>query len=671
MDDAVGDLVVAPRVVRALERAAWFGALFVAAVGVIALVGWALDVDAMRAIHPAVGAIKVNAAISFVLVGVALGLALRTKPPSHVRASRTLSSVVSVLGALTLLEYVPGADFGIDDVLFADEATLFAPGRMSPISAAAFLAIGLALICLDARGRAGPITAQVLALGAGFVSLLALLGNVYGVRALYTLGGYEEVALNPAVALTVCSASILCARPARGVMAVVASEGPGGALARRLLPAAILVPAAIGALVILGEQTALFDVEHETALFAATSIVCFTALTWWTASRFQRIDVARRRAERTAAETKRKADEQLVRSQRLESVGRLAGGIAHDFNNLLTVIITYGHLLQRRAEDPKLGEMVRAAQRAGELTRQLLALSRRQVLQPSVLDLGELLDTMSDMLRRAIGEDVELAITKRAPIAPIYVDAGQIEQVILNLVVNARDAMPQGGRIAITLETVEAHVRLTVRDSGVGMDAATLAQIFEPYFTTKDEAKGTGLGLPTALGIVEQSGGTIRVTSEPGDGTTFEVQLPVHARSETDPERLPAEASAAPPAAPVTETVLLVEDDDQVRKIIGTVLREHGYTVIEAPTPGDALLIAEQQPAIDLLLTDVVMPRMGGRQLAERIHQLVPAARVLFMSGHTDDAILRHGIESSVVAFIEKPIEPAALLAKLREILDG
>jgi len=655
------------RVVHTLERAAWFGALFVAAVGVIALVGWALDVDAMRSIHPAVGAIKVNAAIAFVLGGVALVLVLRTER-QHVRASRALSSVVSVIGALTLLEYVPGVDFGIDDVLFADEATQFSPGRMSPISAAAFLAIGLALVCLDTRSRTGHIAAQVLALGAGFVSLLALLGNIYGVRALYTIGGYEEVALNPAVALTVCSTSILCARPTRGVMAVVSSEGPGGALARRLVPAAVLVPAAIGALVILGEQTALFDVEHETALFAATSILCFTALTWWTASAIVRIDVARRSAERETIETRRKADEQLVRAQRLESVGRLAGGIAHDFNNLLTVIITYGHLLQRRAEpDAKLGEIVRAAQRAGELTRQLLALSRRQVLQPTVVDLGRLLDDMTDMLRRAIGEDVELAITKRGAVAPIYVDAGQIEQVILNLVVNARDAIPGSGRVAITLENAGSVVRLTMRDSGVGMDAATLAQIFEPYFTTKGEAKGTGLGLPTALGIVEQSGGSIRVTSEPGDGTTFEVDLPAHAGAPVAPTAVEAPARALTG----TETVLLVEDDDQVRKIIATALREHGYVVLEAASAGDALLIAEQHPKIDLVLTDVVMPRMGGRQLAERIRQLAPAARMLFMSGHTDDAILRHGIETSAVAFIEKPIEPAVLLAKLRELLDG
>ncbi|MEO6777694.1 MAG: ATP-binding protein [Kofleriaceae bacterium] len=662
------DLVLAPRVVTTLHRAAWFGAIVVAAIGVIAVCGWALHVEQL----PALGAMKVNAAIGFVLAGTALALVASGRSPADARISRALAYVVSMLGAVTLFEYVPGADLGIDDLLFADDkhvlAPGLAPGRMSAISAAAFLAIGVALLCLDARGRVAQFTVQVLALGAGFVSLLALLGNLYGVRALYTLGGYEEVALNPAVAMTLCAGSILCARPARGVMAVIASEGPGGALARRLLPAALLVPATIGALVILGEQTGLFDVEHETALFAATSIVCFTALTWWTATTILRLDVARRRAEGLAAETKRNADDQLMRSQRFESVGRLAGGIAHDFNNLLTVIITYGHLLQRRAQvpDAKLAEIVRAAQRASELTRQLLALSRRQVLQPTVLDLGELLDAMADMLRHAIGEDIELAIIKRTTRAPIYVDAGQIEQVILNLVVNARDAMPQGGRITITLDSVATHVRLAVRDSGVGMDAATLAQIFEPYFTTKDAAKGTGLGLPTALGIVEQSGGTVHVRSEPGEGTTFEVELPWHEGVVT------AAPVATPPVTLVgTETVLLVEDDPQVRTIIATVLREHGYVVIEASTPGDALLTAEQQPAIDLLLTDVVMPRMGGRQLAERITQLAPAIRVLFMSGHTDDAILLHGVESSGVAFIQKPMEPEALLAKLREILEG
>ena len=650
------EAVLAPRVVTALERAAWVGAVFVAAVGVLALCGWAFDVEVLRQLHPALGVMKVNAAIAFVLAGTALALMLRARV--RVRTSRALSGAVSVIGALTLLEYVPGADFGIDDLLFADEATLLAPGRMSATSAATFIAIGIALLCLDLPSRLGHITAQTLALGVGLVSLLALLGNLYGVRG----GGYEEVALHPAATMTVMSGSILCARPTRGVMRVVASEGPGGALARRLLPAAILLPAVIGALLIAGEQAGLFDVEHETALFAATSIVCFTMLTWWTASRILRIDVA-------AAAAKRHAEAQLQRSQRMEAVGRLAGGIAHDFNNLLTVIISYGYLLQRRTakDDRSAAEMVRAAHRASELTRQLLALSRRQVLQPTVVDLAGLVDGMQDMLRRSIGEDVELAITTRGPIAPVFVDAGQLEQVILNLVVNARDAMPRGGRIAIALESAGEHVRLTVRDTGTGMDAATVAQIFEPYFTTKDATKGTGLGLPTALGIVEQSGGSIRVESEPNKGTAFEVMLPRHAGGAT------TEVRAATPVGVTggTETILLVEDDDQVRTLIGSLLREHGYTVVEAATPGDALLIAEQQRAIDLLLTDVVMPRMGGRQLAERIAQHAPDVRVLFMSGHTDDAILRHGVESSAVAFIEKPMTPDALLAKLRDVLDG
>ncbi len=286
------------------------------------------------------------------------------------------------------------------------------------------------------------------------------------------------------------------------------------------------------------------------------------------------------------------------------------------------------------------------------------------------------------MLRGALGEDVELAIATAHPLDSVHVDVGQLEQVIVNLVVNARDAMPRGGRIDLVADNVAAdaafaaehppvrvgdYVRITVRDTGDGMDAATVAQIFEPYFTTKAATKGSGLGLPTALGIVEQSGGAIRVVTAPGQGTAFEVYLPRHAGPAEEPR-------AVEPAASVggTETVLLVEDDDQVRTLLARVLRSHGYVVIEAATPGDALLAAEQhRPAIDLMLTDVVMPRMDGRQLAERIAPTRPAMRVLFMSGHTDDAVLRHGIESSAVAFIGKPLTPDRLLAKLREVLDA
>ncbi|MFT3700102.1 MAG: ATP-binding protein [Kofleriaceae bacterium] len=619
----------------ALERAARVGAWFVAAVGVIALCGWAFGVEVLRQIHPTLGVMKVNAAIAFVLAGAAL---VRI---SSGKSARALSGAVSIIGVLTLVEYMPGFDLGIDDLLFADEADLTAPGRMSATTAATFVAIGIALYGMRHA------FAQWLALAAGLVSLLAVLGSVYGQ---FPAGGYEEVALHPAATMIVIAGAILCARPTTGLMRIVASEGPGGTLARRLLPAAVVIPAVIGSLLIAGEQTGLFDVERETALFAAASIVCFTTLVWWTAY--------------AIAETKRQADAALEKSQRIEAVGRLAGGIAHDFNNLLTVIITYGYLIQRRAgkDDPGVREMVQAAHRASDLTRQLLALSRRQVLQPTVIDLAVTLDAMAQMLRHSIGEDVDLEITTRGPIAPVFVDSGQLEQVILNLVVNARDAMPRGGRISITLDHEGDRVRLTVRDTGTGMDAQTLAQIFEPYFTTKDATKGTGLGLPTALGIVEQSGGSIRVSSELGTGTAFEVLLPRHAG-----ESPPAPRAKSPVVARTgTETILLVEDDDQVRVLIAGWLREHGYTVHAAATPGDALLIAEQQKTFDLLLTDVVMPRLGGRELSERIRQLVPEIRILFMSGHADDVVLRHG----VVAFIGKPIQPDALLAKLREVLD-
>jgi len=322
-------------------------------------------------------------------------------------------------------------------------------------------------------------------------------------------------------------------------MHVVASDGPGGALARRLLPAAVLVPAITGGILQAGARAGWFDLEHQTAMFAASSIVCFAALTWWTASVLGRVDIARRGAERAV----QVSQAQLRQAQKMEAVGQLAGGIAHDFNNMLSVILGYGHLLSRHVPktDPKavyVDEMVVAGNRAAELTRQLLAFSRRQVLQPSVLDLDEAITQSSNMLRRVIGEHIELEIVTGNATDHVSVDPTQLEQVILNLVVNARDAMPEGGRITITTANADLgeafvarhlgtkigrHVVMTVRDTGAGMNEDTLAQIFEPFFTTKALGKGTGLGLATVLGIVEQSGGAIVVDSKPGLGTTFEI----------------------------------------------------------------------------------------------------------------------------------------------------
>jgi PAS domain S-box-containing protein len=377
---------------------------------------------------------------------------------------------------------------------------------------------------------------------------------------------------------------------------------------------------------------------------------------------------------------------QLRQAQKMEAVGRLAGGVAHDFNNLLSVVLTYCELLiaDMKSGDPMrvdIEEIQKAGLRAAALTRQLLMFSRQQVLEPRTLDLNELLVQMDNMLQRIIGEDIELVSIPSPTLGMLRADPGSIEQVVMNLVVNARDAMPTGGKITIETGNVildddwaqqhvgvkaGRYVLLAVTDSGVGMDAATQARIFEPFFTTKDKSKGTGLGLSTVFGIVQQSGGTVWVYSEPGKGTTFKIFLPrVDERPETS--RAPAAASTLRG----TETILLVEDEDQVRNVAMGILRRSGYQVLEARSAADALLICERHDQIHLLLTDVVMPHMSGPALAKRLRQSRPEIRVLCMSGYTDDSIVRHGILQAEIAYLQKPITPTALLQKVRDVLEA
>lgn len=392
--------------------------------------------------------------------------------------------------------------------------------------------------------------------------------------------------------------------------------------------------------------------------------------------------------QKRAEERAEKLEEQFRQAQKMETVGNLAGGIAHDFNNLLSVVLSYSQLLAAdlAADDPMradLEEIRGAGLRAVELTRQLLAFSRRQVLEPRIVDLTEVVSRMEKMLRRLIGEDVELSCSAEPNLGSVLVDAGQIEQVILNLAVNARDAMPRGGMLTIETAnvflddayasehvgvTAGMHVMLAVSDTGVGMDAATKTRMFEPFFTTKGQGKGTGLGLATVFGVVQQSGGTIWVYSELDRGTTFKIYFPIAKQT-----ALPA-ATNVPTGDSVDgkETILLVEDEQAIRTVTGTILRRHGYTVLEAQSGGDALLLCEQHTApIQLLLTDVVMPRMSGRELAERLQPLRPEMKVLYMSGYTDDAIVRHGVLDATLAFIQKPITPDALLRKVREVLSA
>jgi len=378
---------------------------------------------------------------------------------------------------------------------------------------------------------------------------------------------------------------------------------------------------------------------------------------------------------------------QLEQAQKMDAIGRLAGGVAHDFNNLLTVILGRTDILltQIKAEDPLrrgIALIQRTAGRAAELTKQLLAFSRKQVLEAVVLDLGVVTTDMKEMLARLIGEDIALVTNLAATLGHVKADRGQIEQVVMNLAINARDAMPQGGQLVV--ETANAdlddeyvrrnvgsrpgpHVMLAVSDSGVGIPRELQRHIFEPFFTTKEQGKGTGLGLATVYGIVKQSGGYIEVDSEPGRGTTFRIYLPRVDSASPAAERSPR--AAAPTGG--TETILLVEDEDGVRELARDILRSSGYTVLEGRNGAEGLLLGERhQGALDLLLTDVVMPRMSGRELAERMVSLRPELSVLYMSGYTDDAVIRHGVLGSDTAFLQKPFTPAALVQRVRETLD-
>ncbi len=385
---------------------------------------------------------------------------------------------------------------------------------------------------------------------------------------------------------------------------------------------------------------------------------------------------------------RKRLEEQLMQSQKMEAIGRLAGGIAHDFNNLTTAILGYGELTVEGMDDddplrPNLEQIQKAAGRAADLTRQLLAFARKQVTQPKVILLNELVTNLEEMLRRFTGEDVEFVSNLAPDIHPVRIDPGQFEQVLLNLVVNGRDAMPDGGRLTIETSNVlvdsdfaaqhppmipGAYVLLRVSDTGVGMDDKVIKHIFEPFFTTKSRVKGTGLGLATCYGIVKQAAGYIWANSKPNSGASFSIYLP---RDGETP--IPA-AAVAQTESPSTgaENVLLVEDELMVMEMVEKILHVHGYRVITASGGEEALAVArDMNGEIDLLLTDVVMPKMSGGELARTLVAQHPDLKVLFMSGYTEDAAVHQGRLEHGADFLQKPFSPRDLAKKVRKVLDG
>jgi len=379
-------------------------------------------------------------------------------------------------------------------------------------------------------------------------------------------------------------------------------------------------------------------------------------------------------------------EEQLRNAQQLEAVGRLAGGVAHDFNNILGIIIGHCELLLANAEANQrirtgLDQVRRAAERAASLTQQLLAFSRKQVLQPRTLDLNGVVSDVQEMLRRVIGEDIELISKLEPSLKPVTADPGRVEQVLMNLAVNARDAMPMGGKL--TMETANeeigeaqarkldlapgTYIRLTVADTGQGMDAATVGHIFEPFFSTKPMGKGTGLGLATAYGIVKQSGGSIVVKTEVDRGTEFRIYLPATAGEVSQPQ-----PTTGKNVNGGQETILIVEDEPGMRELTKIFLEEYGYRVLAASSPEQAMEIAESFPdPIDLVLTDVIMPRMSGGKLAAKIVNVRPRTKIVYMTGYTDDMVIQHKVLEPGVKLLQKPFTKADLGTKVRATLDG
>jgi two-component system, cell cycle sensor histidine kinase and response regulator CckA len=384
----------------------------------------------------------------------------------------------------------------------------------------------------------------------------------------------------------------------------------------------------------------------------------------------------------------RRVESHLVRSQKMEAVGHLAGGVAHDFNNLLGVIGSYAEMAQREIGPahraaPRLDAIRKAVERATAVTRQLLTFSRRQPAEARACDLNAIVEGIELMVRRLIGEDMRLVVALDPRPLPLWVDPGQVEQVITNLAVNARDAMPNGGHLVVETSTTELderyarlhpeartghHAVLAVTDTGIGMDEATLARVFEPFFTTKEMGKGTGLGLSVVYGIVKRFGGHIAVYSEPSRGTSFKVYLPI-AQTAVIPSAAPSEP--VPPPMGGTETVLVVEDEAALRSVIGELLREAGYTVLEAGDGAEAVRLASSADRIDLLLTDVVLTQSNGSEVAQAVSSRHPFARTVFMSGYPDRAV--NGFQKILAgeSFLQKPFSETALLHRLREVLDA
>ncbi len=663
------------KVYRTIARC---GSILLMLLGILVLLGWVFHVGVLTSVLPGRITMKANTAIGFLFLGISLFLSTRSRQSRGTQLSCAISaSIVISLGLLTLLEYLFHADLGIDQLLFRDVAQLSYPGRMAHITAFNFCIAGCSVLLLAFSEKQARLS-QGLAAVTGLSAVFAIIGYLYGVPLLYGSIEYTSMALHTGIGFLIGSLSVLFCRPDHGLMSVLTSPYPGGWLARKLLPVAALAPSALGALCI---HSRLFasDVRLGIASLVVAQIVLFAAMVWGLAFVLNRSEAEKAVAQDALA----RSEKLLQQSQKMEAIGLLAGGVAHDFNNLLAVINGYSDLLLERPDLPStdrrsLEQIKQAGTSAASLTRQLLMLSRQQVVEPVVLNINQTVGNLDKMLRRLIKENIEFSFVLDPQLDRVKADPGQIEQIVLNLVVNARDAMPGGGTLRIQTKNVERFapqaalgtlpgrfVLLEVTDTGSGMDQQTQAHIFEPFFTTKPVGKGTGLGLATVYGIVKQSNGHIEVQSTLGRGSSFQVYLPSEAQASTAAE--PGKEAAD--AVFSGETVLVVEDAEPLRLLICEALKSSGCTVLSAPEAQEALRILNQQKGvIHMLVTDVIMPGMNGPALAKQVRELRPGIKILYMTGYSGEFV-RSDMLIPGVSFIQKPFTPADLRRKIRKML--
>ena len=694
------------------------------AAAVTVITGWVTGQRDLQRLFATQVTIKANTAIGIALLSLSLFGAVKAgRSGGRWRILSAIGGFVAALiGLATLSQYVTGVDLGIDQLFIsaASEAGITrTPGRMSAVTAILLVILGAAFV-IDGWKDSFARVSQLLSLVAVAISLTMLLAYAYQAIPLAGPGhGFQSAV--PTVILTLLFGFAgLFLNPHQGVMRVVLASDMGGVTARRLLPFAFLVPLAMSAVRFFGVRWLALDVETLNAATAVFTMLVFTGIIGRTAAKLAEADRLREEAERerlrltgeaeaeraraeaelgqrllveaansraqAALREKEQVQRQLLHAQKMEAVGQLAGGVAHDFNNLLTVIHGNSSFIKEdlAPDDERrqyAQEIEEAAERAAGLTRQLLTFSRKHVAQARPLQVDDVVRGMERMIHRLLPSNIELVVRPGAEAAVVEIDPGQLEQALMNLAINARDAMPDGGRLAIETRVARIHkesgqlelparpgdyVLIEMSDTGIGIPAVVRERMFEPFFTTKAAGSGTGLGLSIVYGVVQEHGGTIGVYSEPGQGSTFKVYLPLSEKTLMATQETSLEVPRG------SEIILVVDDDDAVREVVRASLERYGYTVLDARDGAHALEVSEIFRGLpDLLLTDLMMPRVTGRELVDALAQRGARPRVLLMSGYTDDEVLRRGLRDKRYPFIQKPFTREEIARKVREVLDA